>query len=153
MSELVPRKERFIERGEIEFELPEQHTAAWGDINGARCLHLHTPQQGGMYYVDSVDDDDDRVMFILASGLAMRSALRAPAKWCLSRAATRFLLNSLLAIASLGHISYTNWSFRGPRLRPENPGHVISSTSHSAPDFGSASFALSGGRTSAVSDG
>lgn len=62
MSELVPGKRTFIERGGVEFELPEQHSAKWIELQGARCLSLHTPQQGGWYYVESVDEETDRVV-------------------------------------------------------------------------------------------
>lgn len=58
----MPGKATFIERGGVEFELPDQHTAKWMELKGARVLSLHTPQQGGWYCVESVDEEADRVV-------------------------------------------------------------------------------------------
>jgi hypothetical protein len=62
-GELVEGKATWLERHGREFELPEGHTAAWGDLHGKRCVSLEaTGGGGGQYYVEGVEEDDERVL-------------------------------------------------------------------------------------------
>jgi hypothetical protein len=62
-GELAEGKATWLERDGHEFALPKGHTAAWRDLHGKRCVSLEaTGGGGGQYYVEGVEEDDERVL-------------------------------------------------------------------------------------------
>lgn len=51
----LPEGTIFVHNG-VEFTLPEQHTATWGEFMNARTVNLYSPGGGGDYYVERVEE-------------------------------------------------------------------------------------------------
>jgi hypothetical protein len=60
-NELRPGKRTFIRKGTLEFELPDQHEVELFEGEPPWVM-LSTPQMGGRYALDGIEEIDDRVI-------------------------------------------------------------------------------------------
>jgi hypothetical protein len=69
-SELVEGKRTFIaRRGRQPYEIPDEHSARWGD--GRDEIHLEVPQvAGGLYSVDEIEEGDDTIVVWVGAMIA-----------------------------------------------------------------------------------
>ena len=60
----------FIARaGRQPYELPEQHTATLSEYDGTPTVDLESPGAGGRYYIEKVDETDERIIVWVGEAL------------------------------------------------------------------------------------